>query len=407
MKLNNKQIKTIKMISIALLIILVLELIYFGYKYYKTRKETTYYTITNDLVVKDNIYIGVGLSDFKNSKYNKKSIYNKATIWEYNNDFKVVKENYIDLGYNSYFNSIIEINDGYVAVGAIEMNETQHEEGTTEGLLVKYDKDFNILWRKNIQVLDDTEFTYVKLDKDNNLIVVGQSIYAKNIIGNQTTGGAMLFKFNLEGEELFRLNYGGPQTGIFNDVYIEDDGYVVVGATKTSTGIIQKYDFKGKELWHNYYGPTDTSGLTRIVKVDDYYLILGTLLPSKDNKTKYKGAIVKYDENGKKIDEVLYEKDYLNKFRDIYVDKDNILVVGTYGKGENDEVLTDAMIIRYDKDFKIVKEEFLSLENSESYNKIYKKDSKYLILGFTNSKYKKFKTNGYDYFPLLEEYKIN
>ncbi len=404
MKLDNKKIKIIKSISIILLIILVLEIIYFGYKYYKIRKESTYYTLTNNLIIKDNTMIGVGLSDFKNSKLTKTTQYNKATIWEYDDSFKVTKEKYIDLGYNGYFNSVVEVEDGFIAVGAIEMTETQHEEETTEGLIVKYDNDLNIVWRKNIQVLDDTEFIEIKLDKDNNLIVVGQSIYAKNIIGNQTTGGAMLFKFNQEGKELFRLNYGGPQTGVFNDVYLEDDGYVLVGATKSNTGIIQKYDFNGKEIWHNYYGPTDSSGLTKIVKLDNNYLVLGTLLPDKNTKTKYKASIIKFDTKGNKIDEVLYEKDYLNKFRDILIEDDSILLVGTYGNGSDNIVLTDAMFVKYDKNLTLTEEKYLSLENSESYNKIYKKDNKYLILGFTNSKYKKYKTNGYDYYSILDEY---
>lgn len=404
---EEKKIKVIKTLSMILLMILVLELIYFCYKYYRNRENSTYYSITNDLVVLDDSYIGVGLSDFKHSKYNKISTYNKATIWKYDDNFKVLEEHFIDLGYNGYFNSIVKIDDGYVAVGALEMTETQHEEETTEGLIVRFDNDLNVVWRKNIQVLDDTEFVNIKLDKDNNLVVVGQSIYAKNIIGNQTTGGAMLFKFDLEGEELFRINYGGPQTGIFNDVLIEDDGYVLVGSTKNSTGIIQKYDFNGNEIWHNYYGPTDSNGLTKIVKVDNYYLVLGTILPDKNTKTEYKASIVKYNESGKKIDEILYEKDYLNKFRDILVEDNSYVLVGTYGSGnsDNDLVTTDAVYLVYDKDFNILKEDFLSLENSESYNKIYKKDNKYLVLGFTNSKYKKYKTNGYDYYSILEEYK--
>lgn len=404
MKLDEKKIKIIKTISIILLVTLISELIYFGYKYYNVRKESTYYSIANDLVIKDDTIIGVGLSDFKNSKYFDTNPYNKATIWEYDDSFKVINEKYIDLGYNGYFNSIVDVSDGFVAVGAIEMTDTQHDEECTEGLIVKFDNDLNIVWRKNIQVLDDTEFITVKLDKDNNLIIVGQSIYAKNIIGNQTTGGAMLFKFNQDGKELFRLNYGGPQTGVFNDVLIEDDGYVLVGATKSSTGIIRKYDFNGNEIWHNYYGPTDSTGLTKIVKVDNYYLVLGTLLPDKNTMTKYNASLIKFDTKGNKFDEVLYEKDYLNKFRDIFVDEDSIVLVGTYGKGIDDEVLTDAMYIKYDKDFNLLKEEFLSLENSESYNKIFIKDDQYLVLGFTNSKYKKFKTNGYDYYTIFELY---
>ncbi len=404
MKIDDKKLRIIKIISLVLLIVLVFELIYFGYKYYKVRKASTYYTIANDLVINDDKYIGVGLSDFKNSKFNKTVMYNKATIWEYDNNFKPLKEKFIDLGYSGYFNSIVKLEDGYVAVGAIEMTSTQHDESITEGLIVRFDMDFNIVWRKNVQVLDDTEFAKVKLDSDSNLVIVGQSIYAKNIIGNQSTGGALLFKFNLDGEELFRLNYGGPQTGMFNDVLIEKDGYVVVGVTKTGTGIIQKYNFKGKEVWHNYYGPTDSNGLTRIIKFGDNYLTLGTLLKDKNTKTEYKASIVEYDSKGNKLDAVLYEKEKLNKFNDIYLDDDTIYIVGTTGSYKNGEVVTNGLFIKYDNNLKVTLEKVVSLDKSFSYSKIYKSDDKYMVLGFTNSKSSKYKTNGYDYYPILDQY---
>lgn len=404
MKIDSKKLKIIKIISIVLLVILVGELIYFGYKYYKRRKETTYYTITNELVLNDDNYIGVGLSDFKNSKFNDSTKYNKATIWEYDSNFKVLQEKFIDLGYNSYFNSIIKIDDGYVAVGAIEMTSTQHDESVTEGLIVRYDNDLNIVWRKNTQVLDDTELIKVKLDKEGNLVIVGQSIYAKNIIGNHSTGGAMLFKYNLDGEEMFRLNYGGPQTGSFNDVVIEDDGYVVVGVTKTGTGIIQKYNFKGKEVWHNYYGLTNSKGLTKITKYNDNYYVLGTLIEDKTNTSEYKASIIKFDSKGNKKDSITYEKEKLNEFTDIYIENNYIYVVGSTGKYVDDKVITDGLYLKYDTSLKLIDEKVVSLSNSFAYSKIYKNNDKFELLGFTNSKSKKYNSNGYDYYPLLDEY---
>ncbi len=404
----SKKLKIIKILSFILIGFLVVELIYFGIIVYKDRKNSTYYTIVNDLVLLEDGYVAVGFSDFKHSSFNKTSDYNKAIIWKYNDAFEAVKEEYIKLGYNSHFNDVIELKDGYVAVGAITMTETQLTDNVTEGLIVRFDKDFNIIWRENVQILDDTDLLKVKLDKNNNLIIVGQSIYAKNIIGNQTTGGAILLKYNLDGEELFKFNYGGPFTGMFNDVYIESDGYVVVGVTGTETGIIQKYDFKGNEIWHNYYGPTEINGITNIYKDGNNYLVTTTKLPSKGDSSSYKAVVAKYNANGKLVDEISYDKKALNIFKNLYIEDDYIYAVGATGDVKDGNALTDAFVIKYDKKFNIVDEKYLEIDEkhdkNDSYDKIYKTNDKYLIVGKTNSKIKEYKTNGYDYYPIFVEY---
>jgi hypothetical protein len=399
----NKKIKIIKIIVLILSIILVGELIYMGALSYKQNKNNTYYTFINGLVSTDKGFVGVGNSDFKYGKSHKKQSYSKALLNVYNKDFKVKKEIMLDLGNNSYYNDIVSVDDGFIAVGAIEMNDNHTENGASEGLIIKYDKNYKQVFRKNFKILGNTEFTKVKALSDGSFVVVGKSIYEKDVIGNHTTGGAIVVKFDKDGKEISRANYKGPFKGIFTDILVDTDGYAVVGSINDSTAVLIKYDENLKEKWHYHYSYTDTLGFTSINKIDDNYILTGTKLDNKDKLDYYKASLVIVNNNGKKVKEITYKASNFTVFNDLLIDKDNnITVVGVTGiKGEN--TVTDGIIVTYNKDYEVTKEEKLSYSNNESYNKIYNLNNKKYILGYTNSKIKGIKSNGKDYFPIIKE----
>lgn len=401
-KANFDKTKLLKIILIVLVIILIVEIIVFGYKIYSNRKNTSYYQLVSDVVSIDSGYVGVGLSDFKNSKFNeyKEDDYQKAVIFEFNKKEEVVKEVKLDVGYKSYFNNIEKVSDGYIAVGTIQMNKEQVKNAVGEAMIVKYDNDFKLVWRKNVKILDNTEFLNVKVDDDNNIIVVGRSVYAADMIGNHKTGGAIIMKFDSKGKELMRANYGGPQTGVYNDFLIEDDGYVVVGASSNVTGMIRKYDFNGKEVWRSIYAYTDQKGFTGIEKVSDGYVVTGSKIPDKKETNKYKALLVKYDKNGKVLNEVTYREKEVSRFDDVISSDGSLLAVGFTGKFSDKNLITDGLVVKYDEEFEEEKVLELNLERNDVYSKIYKISKDYLVLGYTNSKYKN--TNGYDYYPVFD-----
>lgn len=103
----------------------MIELIYFGIKYIKVRKESTYYSAINSTIKVNDKYVSVGLSDFKHSKFNKYKApgYNKATLFVYDKNLKLIKEKYLDLGLVSEYKDIVKVEDGYIAVGYVLMDE--------------------------------------------------------------------------------------------------------------------------------------------------------------------------------------------------------------------------------------------------------------------------------------------
>lgn len=403
--MSNKQKKIFKTIIIALAIILIGEIIYFGIRYYNGRKNSTYYSVINNAIVEnEKNYVGAGFSDYKQSKYNDyENGLNKATIFNYK-DGKITKEVGFKKGYNSYFNDIIKVKDGYLAVGSIEMTKKQKEDGLSEGLLIKYDENFNFKWRKNIRGIGKTELLKIKQDGDD-FVIVGTSVYGEGYMGNHTTGGGILIKIDENGEELMRINNGGPFYGRFNDVLIEDDSYVVVGLGKANSGIIIKYTKDGEKVWTGSYGYTDKNGINSITKLGNKYITATTKLVNPKD-TNMSAALVVFNKNGKKVDDVKYNSQSINYFGDVETLNDSIIAVGYTGKGTT-KIKTDAIIVKYDKDLYEEETNTLKGDNNEYYNNIYIKDNKIIVLGCSNSKLKEYKINGYDYLPITKTYNEN
>ena len=403
--MSNKQKKIFKTIIIALAIILIGEIIYFGIRYYNGRKNSTYYSVINNAIVEnEKNYVGAGFSDYKQSKYNDyEDGLNKATIFNYK-DGKITEEVGFKKGYNSYFNDIIKVKDGYLAVGSIEMTKKQKEDGLSEGLLIKYDKNFNFKWRKNIRGIGKTELLKIKQDGDD-FVIVGTSVYGEGYMGNHTTGGGILIKINENGEEIMRVNNGGPFYGRFNDVLIENNSYVVVGLGKANSGIIIKYTKDGEKVWTGSYGYTDKNGINSITKLGNKYITATTKLvnPKEPNMS---AALVVFNKNGKKVDDVKYNSQSINYFGDVETLNDSIIAVGYTGKGTT-KIKTDAIIVKYDKDLYEEETNTLKGDNNEYYNNIYIKDNKIIALGYSNSKSKEYKINGYDYLPITKTYNEN
>ena len=275
------------------------------------------------------------------------------------------------------------------------MSKKHHEEQETEAMIVKYDNDLNIVWRKNLKILDINEFISVKEDNDGSYVVVGKSVYGEGYLGNHTTGGAILLRYDKNGNETLRTNYGGPQNGQFNDIYVEEDGYVVSGVYGTNTGVIKKYDKNGKELWHSYYGFTDNEGITSIKKYNDKYYATATKLKQKTSK-EYSASIVVLDNKGNRLNDVKYKNEKINRFKNISINDKEIVAVGITVKS-SDNLKSSGIIVKYDLDLKKLDQKKYTGKNNITFNNIYNINDKYVVLGNANSKIENQETNNKDY----------
>ena len=345
--MNKRLLKKLRIVTIICLVVLFIELMYILFCAFFREDKSVYFDGVNAFTNISDGYVTVG-SNNNNDEY-----YEKAKLTIYNNKKENVMEKLYNKGYNSaFFGVAVDEDNNYIVVGNCEVDKNNEKNATREALIVKYDEDGNIIFDKTFSVLDNSKFTNVIVVEDGYL-VVGQSIYKSNKVGDTKAGGAYLIKYSKDGKILWKSNYGNNNSAIFNDVLVDDDNIYVVGKDNSRLGIICKYDEDGKLLAMNDYKYTDNLGFSSIVKVDDYLYVCGSNRISDDNTD---AMIVKYNMDIKYIDEVIYDSEGIGRFNKIIKDEhDNLITIGIVAvvdkKNYNtvDEYDYDGIIAKYDK----------------------------------------------------------
>ena len=403
MKKNKKELKVeqkrlvkwLRVIIVLCIAIIVIEACYIGLSYYNRTKSVVYTDTLNSFKETDDGYLVVGNSDFKNSEFNSyQKDYNKAKFAKYNSDFEVEFESAYTKGYSSYFSDVIEYNDGFIAVGGAQYDEQQVEDNATDGLVVLYDKEGKQVDTKSVQIAGDTTFNKVLL-VDDGFIVVGQSILQNMVIGNDPDGGALISKYDFDLNEVWRANYGGSKSAIFNDAVIDGDYLYLVGKDATRYGMIAKYTLDGEKVFVKSYEYTDTVGFSSIVKVGDEFIVAGSKtinIDAKDEDKVTEGLVVKYDADGNVLDEVTFSRNNALRFNKIVSDGDDLIVVGhTYKKDE--EKSTDkynyldyrGIIVKYNTDLEKKANNKENGSGVDYFSDVIVTDDGYLVGGATSS----------------------
>ena len=430
-----KRDKLIKKVFIIGIIIIVIELIgMFAIKLFRER-EIDHYDSLYDIIQVDDGYIAVGVSDFNNSKFVDKKIYkytnsetkkseniiaNQSKIAKYDKDFNLLWENTYKNMYDSTFYSVLKVSDGYIAVGSLISKMAQIDADTRDALIVKFDKNGKELWSKTYHVLSDTEFYKVIDDGDDNLVVIGQSIYENMEMGSHITGGGIIVRYDKDGNLLAHNNYGGNKSGSFNDIIKVDDGYIVCGKDATNYGIIVKFkkDFDRddkdtniitkKVVWQRSYANTDTVGFTSMVMNKDNIYVVGAINVSnekdKDDKPiyKYDAGIVLYNTKGKYIGKYSIEDDVHRRFTSVIMEDSNLILTGLSDPDNRKKEKQDSFTIKYNlNDNKFMDKIELTDSNDYIVSKIVSLD-KQILIGTSKSKCSIY---GCEYEPIISLYK--
>mgnify|MGYP000959719356 CR=1 FL=1 len=329
---------------------------------------------------------------------------NDALIVKYNKQGEVVfKKSYgtsSAISTVESFSNIMFDNNHFIIVGRIAAatkdGDLEGETGLSsycEGIILKYDVDFNFVWRKFFSAEIDEGFEGVTKTTDNNYIVVGASsskLLAMEGYGYTTPtyqNEAIILKYDLNGN-LIKLNsFQGSRTENFYDVVEVDDGYIVVGQSQSSDqdmedvsvgkngykdAIIVKYDKTlDNVLWKKSFGGTDDDTFYAIEKVNNQEVIVVGYSKSTDlnmfNIAKSTGGysnaiLIKYNaSNGDIIDKKIFGGTKSNEFTSlIKTSENNYIVSGStfssdidlknFNKGNQ-----DALLINYDSNMNLKK----------------------------------------------------
>ena len=413
-----KNTKAIIIAGIVCLLVIILEAIVFINHNNKASSKAVYHDSYNAIAVSENSLVVAGNSDFKYSTENKYSKNSRGKLVKYDEMGNLIFEKKYDKGISTTFNDVIEVSDGYIVVGTGVFSEEEKKNEGREALIVKFTKEGEVVWEQFYQVLTNTGFNRV-IEVSDGYVAIGQSIYANMELGNHETGGGIIVKYDKDGKEVWHNNHGGTKSGSFNDLVEVDGNIYVVGKDGADYANLVKFNADGTYQWHKNYGYTDSFGFGGIAYLNNYLYVVGSkkILPAgttdeDDRSTSNTDAIlIKYDLDGNIVFEKSFGGSSFERYNKIMVYHNNFYVVGhicSHDAGlkvttDKDEEMT-GLIVRYDLNGNILKKATFGGSNNDNLTDAATDSTSYYIVGYSNSldgNMVPVKANGKDYFGKL------
>ena len=316
-----------------------------------------------------------------------------AFIVKYNNDGKLMwKKNFGGMGSDS-FSAVTAVPDGIVVVGSAPAESFGNGDwtdvagnGGTDAIIVKFDNDGNVLWKKNFGGLGDDRYESVT-NTDSGIIAVGAS-YANFWIGSFYTSNAIIVKYDNDGNVVWEKSYDGNNGDKYRGWTVTDvsdsysgvtavpDGVVAVGYSMYFIGvsisigedaIIVKYDNNGNIIWKKDFSGDSNNRYSAVTAVSDGIVAVGAsnffAFHTRKLGNHEDAIIVKYDDNGNVVWKKNYEGSGLEYYKDVTTVSDGVVVVGrtsedlSYSEDETDEsfiFIYSAIIVKYDDSGNVV-----------------------------------------------------
>lgn len=392
--MNNKKFnKIVKVVIILSIIILICDLCLFLYQKNKNDSKKTFFNTINSFVYDNDSIYAVG-----STNQNKNNI-EEATLYKYNSNFRLINKYTYNSKYNSTFFKVKKDDKYLLALGSLENSKDENKDGERTALFVKYDLKGNKVFEKKVQILGVSKFTNILVLKDS-YIVIGQSIYPNDVLGNENTGGAIIIKYSKDGKELKRSNLGGNKSGLFNDLVLVKDKIFVVGKDATRYGIIAKYDLDLNKEKAVSLGKTDTLGFSSIVYYKNNLYVVGAkkLNEADEYDHDLDAFIVKYNMDLKEVKRNTYKdtKNGIERYNNLIVDNDKIVVVGHEAilnkkKSNKKELYYNyrGLINVYNNNLKLINKNIYKKYSNNYFTEVNKYNKLYVVSGYNsnNNKY--------------------
>ena len=249
--------------------------------------------------------------------------------------------------------TILSKEKAYVAVGSTKSYDIEGLEkmGGKVGLIVKFDKENNMLWQKAYS--QDCTFMDVELTEDGGYVAVGyKDLKPQTFIG-------IIVKYDKDGNVVWEKEYGTAGQICFNElVATEDDGVVVAGYIAGNSiselsinghrdGLLVKFDADGNVVWQQNYGGTKRDEFYSVAIREDGGLVVAGIMYSVDAEgiTNFSpdeddnadAIIVNYDADGKMLSQKNYGGNDTDGFHDVVVTKEGDIVAAGYAYSKDIE----------------------------------------------------------------------
>ena len=312
------------------------------------------------------------------------------------------------LGEQGVYRSVTAVSDGMVAVGNV--GSIGYNGGTAT--IVKCDNNGNVVWKKNFGNDSDNVYNSVTTVSDGIVVAgYGKSFGSGDWEGVAGKGGddAIIIKYNNNGEIVWKKNFGCSSQDWFTSVTTVSDGIIAVGhavgfgdgdwegiAGKGNTdAIIVKYTNNGDIVWKKNFGGIGLDFYESIAVVSDGIVAVGRssgpntgVFPNSFGTGDWVGVtgngrndaiIVKYNSNG----DIVWKKNFGGSGSDYYNSvtavSDGIVAVGysaeiSFGNGDWIGVTgkgdDDAIIVKYNNNGDVVWKKHFGGNASDAYNSV-------------------------------------
>ena len=214
-----------------------------------------------------------------------------------------------------------------------------------------------------------------------------------------TDCGALLFKYDLEGNLIWQQYYGSQTKAKFNSLVVANGGIYVVGKNEEDLGVLVRYSMEGNLEWEKTYTYTDEAGFSDILFKNESLFVVGSkkILPNsienEERKTSNTDALfLKYNLAG----DIEFEKVFGGSNQDAYValttSRNYLLVVGYSNSTDSGlKIFTDGkkktgILIKYDTDGDIERKAIFGGSNNDIMTDITTDNSNLYITSVSNSK---------------------
>lgn len=373
--------KILKVITIVCIVILIIELIYICFF---LEKKSIYFDGINSVIEFDKGLVAVG------SNNNNEQHFEKAKITRYNSKKEKSFERIYNKGYNGvFYNVVSDSSDNLVAVGSYEATKEEHGKGIRTALIVKYDKDGNLLYEADFQLLGNSKYTSI-VEVEDGYIVTGQSIYEDMVVGLSEDGGAYIAKYSKELDVLWMKNFGDSKNAVFNDLTICNDKIYVVGKSDSITSVIARYDLDGKLEKYVESENSDDFGFSDVVEFDNKLFVSGGIINREKNDSD--AIVLQYDLSLNKEKEEIYDDGGNDRFNQLVVDEiGNVVLIGTTAivdenKSEEKNVVFEhnGVVAKYDKNLDKVMILAYGDDRDDYFTDIIVYNDSYLISGYSS-----------------------
>lgn len=332
---------------------------------------SSYYDSLQDIIqTSDKEFIAVGYSSSIDADFINKGGQD-AIIIKYSEDCtqKWIK-NFGGSGSDT-FDKVLEASDGgFVCVGSTSSDGLGVTiEGSSDAIIIKYDKDWNQEWIQSMGTLYYDSFSDVIETNEGDFVVIDSDGY---------TGNHLVVKYDKYGNIVWKKShrisssenpFKGYPSSIMKDS--EGDGFIITGSThltndsSSSEAIIAKLDVNGDMVWYDVAEDSWTD-FSSSIEIDGGYLAIGS-----GYGTNY---IAKYNKLG--------NQEWLNKDSGAYYSKSGVAI--QEGFITIDTQHSD--VKKYNKSGNIEWHETIGVKTETYFNSIIKiNDNELVIVGKSTS----------------------